>query len=301
MFHPPRSKANKPSHGSHSVYRYYAHSKKHDGKLKCSIKRIQAEEIEEVVVGYLEKVAVDGGYLTNIKQAIAESSGASTFHLQKELGDITLAHEKIAKDIDQVFKLQMQLDVGSTALELAKEKLEMLGRQKKQLENLRTKLLDQISSSSDLEEGFEELQTRIFDFRKGWRKASSAEQKRLLRRLLGGLVCREKGIDVFYYPAVLEGDRLDGSKVLKFKDKTKDLSAVPGDSEGSDFATKLEVANLRVDVNGDRGRTRTCDLLLRRQLLYPTELRDQYMDTLDIYRYLEEAQSSKSISKFQDR
>jgi hypothetical protein len=35
------------------------------------------------------------------------------------------------------------------------------------------------------------------------------------------------------------------------------------------------------------------------QLSYATNT--GIMDTLDIYRYLEEAQSSKSISKFQDR
>ena len=30
-----------------------------------------------------------------------------------------------------------------------------------------------------------------------------------------------------------------------------------------------------VDFSGDPGRTRTCDPLLRRQMLYPAELRDQ--------------------------
>ena len=50
-------------------------------------------------------------------------------------------------------------------------------------------------------------------------------------------------------------------------------------SGGADLASLdfLKVGSSKRLTIGDRGRTRTCDLLLRRQLLYPTELRDHFV------------------------
>jgi hypothetical protein len=39
---------------------------------------------------------------------------------------------------------------------------------------------------------------------------------------------------------------------------------------------KRVLVHLYILLNGDPGRSRTCNLLLRRQLLYPVELRDHW-------------------------
>ncbi len=59
--------------------------------------------------------------------------------------------------------------------------------------------------------------------------------------------------------------------------KPKPLSLTSlSDAEKSRRACREKSPNNgRIDLTGDRGRTRTSDLLLRRQLLYPAELRDR--------------------------
>lgn len=260
------------SHGALNVHRYYAHSKGREGKLTCATKRIKAEEIEQAVVSYLEKVAVDGGYLTNLKSAAEQSHGNTQERLHKEIEAVEVSLQTTAREIEQVFKLQMQLDLGSLSMGLAKERLEELGKQKKRLENLRTKLLDQISSEVLSEDPLEELNSRILDFKRGWKKATTAEQKRLLRRVFGALVYKENVIEVQYYPAVFGSNDSSGCNRLKLLKKSIDEEGAEGDLEGSDSVTKLQVQNLRVEGNGDATSIRTKDLRLRRALLYPAEL-----------------------------
>ncbi|MGZ6435006.1 MAG: hypothetical protein ACXWRE_16845 [Pseudobdellovibrionaceae bacterium] len=203
------------------------------------------------MVSYLEKVAVDGNYFSDLKHRISENQGVSVIRLQKELSEVDQELRSVGIDVDKIFKLQSQLALDSLSFDLAREKLEALGKKKKGLEELRTKLVDQISSSGDIDEAIESLKERIFDFRKGWRKSSAAEQKRLLRRLLSGLVCHENAISVYYYPAAFESTPVGESNLGK---KQANLKVVEGKfraKKGEETVTKLKVQNLRVDGNGD--------------------------------------------------
>ena len=94
------------------------------------------------------------------------------------------------------------------------------------------------------------------------------------------MVYKENVIEVQYYPAAFGSNDSSGGNRLKLLGKSINEEGVEGDLEDSDSVTKLKVQNLRVEGNGDAAWIRTRDLLLRRQLLYPTELRHRMLENI---------------------
>jgi hypothetical protein len=99
----------------------------------------------------------------------------------------------------------------------------------------------------------------------------------LFRRIIFWNYWILKNIDFFVHKLLPDGMDIPNLhiKLIRFENK-KDANspqfAITQKASGDD--SNLLVLGSDNNIIGDSGTTRTCDLLLRRQLLYPTELRN---------------------------
>lgn len=99
-------------------------------------------------------------------------------------------------------------------------------------------------------------------------------KKQLLRRILKQILVTPEGLKVYMLLAGQEDIPNHQLKVMREENvggnKTP-LYALMKRVSGDD--SKLQVVRSDIEMDGDHGKDRTCDLQFRKRLLYPTELR----------------------------
>ena len=121
----------------------------------------------------------------------SENSIGERERVQKEL-------KEIESDIDATFSLFTRMGQTTSSACLVKEKLEVLAVKKKKLTAYQAALVDKIERNNDIKESRAIVEDNARAFRRGWRKANPITQKRLLRRLVDGLIYTGDGLHTFY-------------------------------------------------------------------------------------------------------
>ena len=138
---------------------------------------------------------------------------------------------------------------------------------------VQTPFLSEAMIEKEISTFTQEIAERLREFERGFRKASGAMKKRLVRRVLKQVLVTPEGLKMYMLMAGQEDIPNHQLKLVREEsvggNKTP-LYALTKRAAGDD--SKLSVLGSDIRKNGDSGRTRTCDLLLRRQLLYPAEL-----------------------------
>jgi len=128
--------------------------------------------------------------------------------------------------MEAAFKFQMSVDPNSTAAQFYISKLEELGKKKSVLEKSLSELTQSDTSPIELSAVKQDLEVRVLQINRGWKKLTASQQKRALRRLIKLLLVGPNGIDIYYYSNALDGESTLGgllnesqslAKVLPFR------------------------------------------------------------------------------------
>lgn len=252
-----RALCGQSAHGKNQIHRYYKHSNKRNSSSKCSVERIRADDIEQVVVNHLTEVVGRAGYFDGLEKKLKTSLNDGPRQIAEEIIQTKKSLSEVEREISSTFRLQMQVNVGTEAAQLTAEHLDKLGKQKKILMARLLDLEESELSQKDAEEVREEIETKILEFKKGFPKAPVAVRRRLLRKVLEKLVYTPKGLETFFnyedgkaQTAEKEFNKNEG-KLIKFekKNQTKPLLS------GAESDLTLSFEKLPIEVNGWGSRT----------------------------------------------
>lgn len=262
-------------HGSNAVYRYYGHTTT-GAKHGCKIQRISADEVESAVLKYLKESLVKTGYFDRIKKRIGEFTRKTVSGNSPEVIRIKDELQTLEQETTNIFRIQAQGSFGSEALRMMSERLEGIAKKRNQYTEYLKLAETKVAESIDASESTEYIKEKFVDFENGFHKGTDNQKKRLVRKTIKQLALTKDKLAVWFY--LNEDDTgTSGHKLKLVRDEASEagISLVSGDnfSVSNQSDGSLDIGGL-----GDTGMTRTFDLLLRRQLLYPTELRYHKFD-----------------------
>lgn len=216
------------AHGRNGIHRYYKHSDKRNVEIGCSVKRIRADELEQVVVNHLTEIVSQAGYFDRVEKKLSESLKDEPKKLGDEIADAKKALDSIEKEITSTFRFQLQSSSGPEATQLTAQHLEKLGNDKKLILN-RIIALEEIEFSQKDAKGMrKELETYIREFKRGFHKSTPSNKRRLIRRVLKNLVYKSNTLDVYFNIKNVRTDSVDpknsnnsDSNLLAFKQKKR--------------------------------------------------------------------------------
>lgn len=261
-----RSLCGQSAHGRKDVHRYYGHSDKRVKTSDCSTTRIRADELEQVVLNHFFHVATSEQYFRDLEKklkAIVKSSTDTHAHHQKSLQKEL---KSIEAEINAMFRFQTKGGMGDQGLTLVGERLEQLANKKRDLQNQLLKLSSAEKAEAEIPYQVGELRSLIQDFKRGFSKASPSMKRRLLRKVLKGIVLTSKGLEVsFHIEDSIDGIKNAESNVVPLVRKTEPPRG--GNSDLSSLSGELPVLKIGW---GTRTRTWEC----QNQNLMPYQLGD---------------------------
>ncbi|MCB0369624.1 MAG: recombinase family protein, partial [Bdellovibrionales bacterium] len=122
-------------HGYSSVYKYYGHTTR-GSKHGCNIQRVNAEEVENVVIKYLKDVIGNDDYFNSLKIKLSEISMSSKNSLESELRSLKIELENINIESSNIFKIQTAASFGSEVISLISDRLEEVAKRKVKIQEL---------------------------------------------------------------------------------------------------------------------------------------------------------------------
>lgn len=211
-----------------------------------------------------------------IEERLKAARNVKSLDVAREKRRLQEALKEAQVKIDNILLMRGQATASPDSMKWIMETFENLSRERAALAGRLKKLEELPELQEVILEAKELMKERLLEFKKGFAKAKGAMKKRLIRRLLKQVVVTEQGILVFMYLA-------DGFEVPNHQlQLVKELDPKKGKNEpfyltrkASNGDSNLLVYRSDIRKIGDAGTTRTCDLLLRRQLLYPAELQHQ--------------------------
>lgn len=184
--------------GRSQTHRYYGHRQVVGEAIVCKHKRFRADEIETAVVEHLDEILLRAGHLDSVEENIRKIYGTQSTDLFSERDRVLKDLVALEKDIDSAFKLHADMDKEPEVLALVQGKLTALAEKKRKLVSYKEILLAKIDKHNDAKDARSVIEDRALAFKKGWPKASVATKKRLMRRLVDGLIYTTDGLQVFY-------------------------------------------------------------------------------------------------------
>lgn len=255
-----RPMSGQSSHGANQVHRYYSHIVKRSSEVKCLVKRVRADEIEQVVINHFTEVSGRAGYFDTIESKLKQAVSHIPEKISEDIAEMKEAVAQIDKEISSTFKLQLQVSGGSEAAALTAEHLEKLGRDKKLVLNRLVEAEELLKVQKDSSGLRNVIEGRIRDFKKAFHKASPATKRRLVRRVLWKLVYQPNRLDIYFNFAEGREEKANTpfearkpGKLIRFERKIESAERF----SNSQPALNLSFENLRVDGIGWGARTRT--------------------------------------------
>lgn len=262
------------AHGEKQVHRYYGHTNAFRN-TECEFHRLPAQEVETAVLEYIWSAIKDAGYIERIEKNLREMRNVKSLNVARERRSMKDQLNTIQAKIDGLLLMQGQA-TSAEAIKFAMKTFEALSTEKADLEGR----LDRLNSNSDEEavirESIDLIEENLRGFERGYTKAKGSMKKRLLKKVLKQVVMTPEGIYIFMQLA--DGVEIPNHKIklIRFEDREgqkKAPFAITQKASGDD--SNLLVLRSDNNINGDACRIRTYDLFLRRELLYPAELRHQ--------------------------
>lgn len=204
------------AHGRSDIYRYYSHKQVSGEKISCTINRFQADLIEQAVVNQLDKAIQDSGYLESIKENIIRSLNTNTTDIVKQKRIHQKQLDQIEQDIENVFKVQISADSGSSAFHLAASKLTKLADQKKEISHKIDSLLVEEEQANNQNRIKKVLQNNLENYKRGFKKVSDIKKKKLIREFVDTLFINSQ--KVFMYTFFDENRNSVTAKLQKNRD-----------------------------------------------------------------------------------
>ncbi len=261
-------------HGENAVYKYYGHTTL-GAKNGCKVQRICADEVESVVLNHLKENLVKAGYFDRIKNKIKEYTKKTVSGSSSEISRINDELQILEQETTNIFRIQAQGSFGSEALRMMSERLENIAKKRNQLTEHLKLTETKVAESIDASESAEYIKEKFIDFENGFHKSTDNQKKRLIRKTIKQLVLTKDKLAVWFYLNE-DDEKTSGHKLKLVRDEDSEVgfSLVSGDHFS---VSKQSGGSLDIGGLGDSGSIRTNDPLLRREMLYPTELRNLFV------------------------
>ncbi len=104
-----------------------------------------------------------------------------------------------SKEMESVFKMQMNSSLGKETEKYFLDKMEELGKRKLLLEKELSEAKEKESNVISLDDVRKEFNDRFETISRGWAKLTAVQQKRALKRLIKSMYVTPKGIEIYYY------------------------------------------------------------------------------------------------------
>ena len=258
-------------HGHGGAYRYYGHTHK-GSKQGCKVQRISADEIESVVIKHLKASLMDSSYFKSLKAKLRSINQGSETNFREELKSIESEIQNLEKEATNIFRMQSQANFGTDVLKMMSERLEAIARKKNQLVESSKMLVTQQNEVSQVDETVSFVADSIGEFSHKFDKAPVGLKKRLIRNTIKQVALAPDKLALWFYANPEDRDK--NSRHLQLVSDETSEAGVSLVSRENQPSSNQSAQGLFIVGIGDPGTTRTCDLLLRRQLLYPAELPD---------------------------
>jgi hypothetical protein len=175
-------------HKDGSVYRvpYYRCTKTmHFDNSVCSIKHINADHVENLVVQKLSELSQNEAYLKMTVEELNGDLARKVEPLEKEAGRIKKRLEEIEQEIDRYVKA---LGQGKISIRRLETEIGTLEADKRTLQNERDELERKINESASRDFNAELLQRTLRDFQAAFGALSPPEQSEALQCVLKGVI-----------------------------------------------------------------------------------------------------------------
>ncbi len=262
--------SGKTATGSTSKVAYYEHgwATKRDSTLskkifKCDPHRVPAKILEPAAWSKVHSFVTDELFMRRIFEKVKmhyeqnpktkelEQARAKLFGVNSQIEALSERISELPKEVsaEPLYRQLGKLQSIQKDLENAVQKFKLNGKS----------CLDRIAKLSTFEEFARHYKKLLAN------ELSVPEKKLLIQKFVRKL---EVGVKTYKIHFIVDEDHYRKELALKKASSNGELGRI---SELRVFLNGLGSNTLTI---GDRGTTRTCDLLLRRQLLYPAELRD---------------------------
>lgn len=274
-------------HGRISVSRYYVHRAiRTDGKL-CSLRSINADKIESALLNHVDEMLFRENYLDSLEKRLQFVYEQTNQDHKKLLSQLSDRKSELDSEISNHIRLLTKMDGDELIEDIRKSLLDLKTKKisvDTQIEQTEEKLL-----SLCAKEDRQNIQMKAIELKAARNKATPAMMKRLFQTLFSVITLNKNLAKVSYWSGC--SSSLRGDKNSKKMPSDEMSGGNPFYSAGSRKLEKLRefyncpplrgggsdhpVIGWYAVKNGDPERIRTSDLMLRRHLLYPTELRDR--------------------------
>ncbi len=187
------------SHGKYEVHRYYVHkTEKGSYTTTCQLKRINAAEIETAIEGHLNELLNRTGHLEKIEENLKKYQDSSGQYNLIEKEQLQKKLNGLENEINNLFELQNDAAQG-LAKELFKERLERLAQNRQVLTQRLNVVELEISAAIDAKSATQQIKSKIFNFKKCWKKSTGSQKKQLIKNLIEKLIPTKEGLDLYYF------------------------------------------------------------------------------------------------------
>jgi site-specific DNA recombinase len=255
-------------HGAVSEHKYYGHTHK-NSKYGCKIQRINADELEKQVLEYVWSSIEDAGYLNRIEVKLKQLDNVKSFGEAKRKKVIQDQARALQNKIDGLLLMQSEI-TDKSVLKVTAKSFETLVSQKAILDRQLEELTNQTDDIDFVKTNIDYTKNCLEDIKRGFSKSVGATQKRLLKNLISEITVFDNGIQISLNLAYGFEAKSNIVEFQTINDHSEPLKMVSGE------ASNLSVFSLSNGKTGDSGSIRTNDPLLRREMLYPTELRNHF-------------------------
>ena len=265
--------SGKSAHGSHQKIGYYEHLK-HNRAQASQYERLPMHEPHRIPAAKIEPVVWQ-----EVKRFVQSDAFA------KNLWERARAMQDSVNKTDEVLKLKKRALHTEKQIEVLAERIAGFSQEFdprplfEQLSKLQKAKVDLDAAVIEAERA-RPIQDEpvsyesLVIFRKGLKQLvekgelSKDIQTAIIRKVVHKITVQPNGFEIHFHIGHSHFSRelgnTPGSRFLSFQRQKAGLGE-----------KNSKVGRSSLLTNGDPGTTRTCDLLLRRQLLYPTELRDR--------------------------
>lgn len=273
------------AHGSHNTYNYYGHTKAH-AKQHCSVQRVDAKEVETLVLNYMWSTTQEAGYLEKVEKKIREMNNLKSYQFGLDKKKNKEEIKQLNAQIENLLFIK-QKNISSEMQNQVMKTFEELTQKKAQAEKRQEDLIKVDEKEDKIQESVVMISHRLNEFHRGFKRANDSIKKRLVKNVLKQVVVSPEGLHIFVQLA----DWFDVSNrqlcLIRYEgaecpDKEQILLGLKAENRDSN----LLVFRSLINEIGESWKIRTSDLFLRRELLYPAELRTHMFEELSYQKYL---------------